>query len=184
MLAAEFAEKLREDDAPSVEDYVARHRHCGSELRELLLTILGLEQLKNQNGPGAAPTNFDSVEIKRLGDLKIVREIGRGGMGIVYEAIQESLDRTVAVKVLPKGRVQNTQALARFQREAKIAASLHHTNIVPVLGVGHEESHYYYVMQRVHGVGLDEVIKHLRDEETSNSASSSRPEVVVQSEPE
>ena len=178
VLAAEFAEKLREGDAPSVEDYVARHRHCGSELRELLLTILGLEQLKNQNGPGAAPTNFDSVEIKRLGDLKIVREIGRGGMGIVYEAIQESLDRTVAVKVLPKGRVQNTQALARFQREAKIAASLHHTNIVPVLGVGHEESHYYYVMQRVHGVGLDEVIKHLRDEETSNSASSSPPEDV------
>lgn len=160
-LAAEFAEKLRMGENPSVEDYITRNKDCGAELRELLLTIRAMEQLKDRND-SAFTTVFSKDCVKRLGDLRIVREIGRGGMGIVYEAVQESLGRTVAVKVLPKNRLDNEQSLARFQREARTAASLHHTNIVPVLGVGIDEGFYYYVMQFVQGVGLDEVICQLR----------------------
>src|SRR5207244_8960669 len=88
--------------------------------------------------------------------------IGRGGMGIVYEAEQESLGRRVAVKVLPHGPLLRDKQLRRFEREAKTAARLHHTNIVPVFGVGEQDGLHYYVMQFIRGVGLDAVIEALR----------------------
>jgi serine/threonine protein kinase len=87
------------------------------------------------------------------GEFRIVRELGRGGMGIVYEAFQESLNRHVAVKLL-----RLPADLARFRREAKAAGRLHHTNIVPVHGVGEHAGRHYYVMQYIVGRGLDEVL--------------------------
>lgn len=98
----------------------------------------------------------------RLGDFRIIREIGRGGMGIVYEAEQESLGRHVALKVLPAATLPSPQAIARFRREAQAAARLHHTNIVPVFGVGEEHGLHYYVMQYIHGRGLDSVLNSYR----------------------
>ena len=92
---------------------------------------------------------FDDIKLERLGDFRIVREIGRGGMGIVYEAEQESLGRRVAVKVLPRQSLLDSRHLARFEREARIAAGLHHTNIVQVHGVGEQDGYHYYVMQLV-----------------------------------
>ena len=83
-------------------------------------------------------------------------------MGIVYEALQESLGRHVALKVLPKSALLNPTYLERFRREAKAAARLHHTNIVPVFGVGEHEGLPYYVMQFIRGLGLDEVLDELR----------------------
>lgn len=171
VLAAEFAEALRLGENPSIDDYVAQNPDCGPELREMLLTILAMEQLKDHNEPSPPRTVFGSVEISRLGDLRIVREIGRGGMGIVYEAVQESLGRTVAVKVLPKHLLNSDKALARFQRESRTAAGLHHSNIVPVLGVGTDDGYHYYVMQFIRGVGLDEVIGHLRADDLMGSGS-------------
>ena len=70
--------------------------------------------------------------LKRLGDFELIREIGRGGMGIVYDARQVSLNRRVALKILPPGLGLTGQAVQRFEREAQAAAKLHHTNIVPV----------------------------------------------------
>ncbi len=88
------------------------------------------------------------------GEFRIVREIGRGGMGVVYEAYQGSLNRHVALKLLPRhGNV------ARFRREAQAAGRLHHTNIVPVFGVGEHEGRHFYVMQYIAGRGLDVVLK-------------------------
>jgi len=91
-----------------------------------------------------------------------VREVGRGGMGVVYEAQQESLGRHVALKVLPSAALMDRKKLQRFEREAKAAARLHHTNIVPVFGVGCEEGVHYYVMQFIQGLPLDEVLEALR----------------------
>ncbi len=103
----------------------------------------------------------DSVTARRLGDYRIVRELGRGGMGIVYEAEQVSLGRHVALKVLPKELLYHPKHRSRFEREAKAAAKLHHTNIVPVFGVGEDNGQSYYVMQFIHGLALNEVLSEL-----------------------
>src|SRR5262249_5193276 len=88
----------------------------------------------------------------------ILREVGRGGMGVVYEAQQLSLGRHVAIKVLPAHALLDPRHLARFQREARAAARLHHTNIVPVFGVGEEGGLHYYVMHIPPCLGPDEAL--------------------------
>lgn len=93
----------------------------------------------------------------RLADFRILRELGRGGMGVVYEAEQISLKRRVALKVLRFGAVSDPEAMTRFQREAETVASLHHTNIVPVFAVGVEKSVHYYAMQLIEGSSLREI---------------------------
>src|SRR5262249_51681052 len=90
------------------------------------------------------------------------REIGGGGMGVVYEAEQASLGRHVALKVLPGHVRLDAKLRERFRREARAAAQLHHTNIVPVFGVGEHEGTPYYVMQFIRGQALDEVLGELR----------------------
>jgi len=92
----------------------------------------------------------------------LIREIGRGGMGVVYEAEETKLSRRVAVKVLPGTALLDASQIQRFEREAKAAARLHHTNIVPVFGVGRQDEHAYYVMQYIEGSGLDVVLAELR----------------------
>ncbi|HLH29483.1 MAG TPA: protein kinase, partial [Acidimicrobiales bacterium] len=94
--------------------------------------------------------------------FRIVRAIGRGGMGIVYEAEEEALGRRVALKILPAGRLTDRRRIRRFEREARLAARLHHTHIVPVFGVGQHEGTHFYVMQYIEGRGLDAVLRELR----------------------
>src|SRR5438874_11246528 len=93
---------------------------------------------------------------------QILPELGRGGMGIVSEAQQLSLGRHVAIKVLPSQALLDPRQLSRFQREARSAAKLHHTNIVPVFGVGEQDGLHYYVMQYIQGLGLDVVLDELQ----------------------
>jgi serine/threonine protein kinase/WD40 repeat protein len=95
---------------------------------------------------------------EHLGDYRILREIGRGGMGVVYEAVQESLGRQVALKVLSQHRAVGSVELRRFEREAKAAALLHHTNIVPVFGVGEDQGVHYFAMQYIEGQSLETVL--------------------------
>jgi serine/threonine protein kinase/Tfp pilus assembly protein PilF len=98
---------------------------------------------------------------KRLGDFELLREIGRGGMGVVYEARQISLNRRVALKVLPPGLGLTEQAVKRFEREAQAAAKLHHTNIVPVHAIGQADGSHFYAMELIEGQPLSEVLRDL-----------------------
>jgi serine/threonine protein kinase/WD40 repeat protein len=99
---------------------------------------------------------------RRLGEYRILREIGRGGMGVVYEAVQESLGRHVALKVLPFSSLLGSTHLERFRREARAAAGLHHTNIVPVFGVGEDAGVHYFAMQYIEGQSLDRVLREVK----------------------
>jgi hypothetical protein len=100
-----------------------------------------------------------------LGDFRIVREVGKGGMGVVYEAEQISLRRRVALKVLPFAATMDPRHLRRFQNEAQAAACLHHTNIVPVYYVGCERGVHFYAMQFIDGQPLSELIHQWRQAE-------------------
>ena len=106
---------------------------------------------------GSGGTTPGDAVLEQWGDFRIVREIGRGGMGVVCEAYQGSLNRHVALKFLPE-----RGDLARFRREARAAARLHHTNIVPVFGVGEHGGRHYYVMQYIEGQGLDRLLERRR----------------------
>ncbi|MDG3006928.1 protein kinase domain-containing protein [Paludisphaera mucosa] len=109
----------------------------------------------------AGPAQEAPAPPRSFGDYRIVREVGRGGMGVVYEAWQVSLGRRVALKVLSHG-LGDARRRRRFEREARSAGRLHHTNIVPVFGVGEHEGTPYYVMQFITGVGLDAVLDRSR----------------------
>src|SRR5687767_616423 len=109
-----------------------------------------------------APDGTQSLCGQQLGDFEIVRELGRGGMGIVYEARQVSLNRKVALKVLSGGLGLTSKAIERFHREAEAAAKLHHTNIVPVYATGQQNGTHFYAMELIEGPSLDQVIKHMR----------------------
>jgi serine/threonine protein kinase len=112
---------------------------------------------KDAHRPGSMAPFFPVIP-----GFTFIREIGRGGMGVVYEADEEILGRRVALKVLPGGAISNPRQVERFRREAKAAARLHHTNIVPVFGVGEYAGQPYYVMEYIDGHGLDVVLKELR----------------------
>jgi WD40 repeat protein/serine/threonine protein kinase len=98
----------------------------------------------------------------QLGDYQIGREVGRGGMGIVYEARQISLNRRVALKVLPFAAALDERRLQRFRNEAQAAALLHHPNIVPIFGVGCDRGIHYYAMQFVEGQTLATLVAALK----------------------
>src|SRR5207248_3957145 len=111
----------------------------------------------------ASPAPVPAAELGELGDFRIVREIGRGGMGVVYEAVQISLGRRVALKVLPFAAAIDAKQLQRFKNEAQAAAHLQHTNIVPVYHVGCERGVHFYAMQFIEGQTLAAVIRELRE---------------------
>ena len=106
----------------------------------------------------------------RLGDFEVEEEIGRGGMGVVYRAVQVSLDRQVAIKILPFAALLDGRQLERFRNEARAAAMLKHPNIVSVLSVGYERGLHYYAMELVEGSSLAEILRTLADDEQSTSA--------------
>jgi WD40 repeat protein/serine/threonine protein kinase len=148
-------------------DALAGHDPQRAEhLRRLLPTLEKLADLgssatsDHQGGPPASDDPRTGLGV--LGDFRLLREVGRGGMGIVYEAQQLSLHRRVALKVLPFAAVTDPKQLQRFQVEAQAAAQLHHTNIVPVFAVGCERGVHYYAMQFIEGETLAHVIEELR----------------------
>ncbi len=163
VLAAEFIARQRSGGFPSVSEYAAKYPELAAEIQELFPAIAAVERLKvHKEEASGARVSLGAPKLERLGDFRILGEIGRGGMGIVYEAFQESLGRHVAVKVLPRQSLLNPRQVQRFRRESQTAARLHHTNIVPVFGVGEHEGFHYIVMQLIRGVGLEAILASLQ----------------------
>ena len=159
-LADEFATRHRNGEHVSIEDYAARYPEFAAEIRELFPSVVAMEALRQSKRARQAASQAPVPE--QLGDFRIVGEIARGGMGVVYEAEQLTLGRRVAVKVLPQRILASERDVQRFEREAQTAAKLHHTNIVPIFGVGEQDGVHYIVMQLIQGVGLDEVLSELK----------------------
>jgi eukaryotic-like serine/threonine-protein kinase len=165
-LVEEFAARLRRGERPALKEYADRYPELADEIRELFPAMVEVEQAKeichDWDEAERADASTSTPPPAQVGDYRIVREIGRGGMGIVYEAEQVSLGRRVALKVLPSPSGRDGTTLARFRREARASARLHHTNIVPVFEVGQDGEIRYYAMQFIHGQSLDSVIYELR----------------------
>ncbi|MDG1807118.1 MAG: serine/threonine-protein kinase [Pirellulaceae bacterium] len=165
VLVEEFTQQIRNGKTPNIADYQARLPECRDEIHELLSSVAMIEGLKDHPLSSSSSHRSPLEEImglERLGEYRIVRELGRGGMGIVLEAVHESLGRRVAIKVLPNRLVTEDKNVERFTREARAAAALHHTNIVSVFGLGHSDGYYYYVMEFIDGCSLDVVMASMR----------------------
>jgi serine/threonine protein kinase/WD40 repeat protein len=159
-VADEFLDRLDRGERPDVEEYAGRHPAFATVLRDVLGTLQLMRAAGSEPAPAGPPAPADQPG--RLGDFRIVREVGRGGMGIVYEAEQISLGRRVALKVLPFAAGLDARQLQRFRTEAQAAAQLHHTNIVPVYAVGCERGVHFYAMQFIDGQTLAALIRGLR----------------------
>lgn len=146
----EIMESVRRGQNPHVSEYISLHPQLEQQIRELVPMVSLVETVSSTEAGPQIPAS--------LGEYRILSELGRGGMGVVYRAVQESLGREVALKVLPDSLVRSGHARTRFLREAAAAASLHHTNIVPVFEVGEQDNTIFYAMQFIDGIGLDEVI--------------------------
>jgi eukaryotic-like serine/threonine-protein kinase len=128
-LAEEFAERFRRGERRSLQEYVDRLPEMAEEIREMFPAMVEVEQADGDARGDAVPPRPIAPHLRQIGDYRILREVGRGGMGVVYEAEQISLGRRVASKILLGQVVGDRKSLERFRREAKSAARLHHTNI-------------------------------------------------------
>lgn len=156
LLIEEFLALHRKGEPVTPEVFAEQHADYEAQLLELLPTLLALEDVKrDRQSSGSGQTRVSLPKLDRLGDFRIEGELGRGGMGVVFEAVQESLDRRVALKVLPQASLLTGNQLERFRREAQIAARLHHSNIVPVYGSGESDGYHWYAMQYLKGQSLD-----------------------------
>ena len=185
LLSEEFSERLRRGESPSIDDYVQQYPEHSALIRSIFPSLMLVERvsagtrdssvggsdrssnvgngrmnLGADRSTGALGSELSSVELpESFGDFEVIRRIGSGGMGVVYEAIQRSLQRHVALKVMNAIASEKPQNKMRFRREAESAAGLHHTNIVPVFGIGEDHGLQYYAMQLIEGISLHEVIE-------------------------
>lgn len=161
---AEYQAVIESGRRPTRQEFVGRYPEIASELSAFLagLAFVNAGAAHVAAEAGIAPDNPVGSLTRPLGDFRLLKEIGRGGMGVVYEAMQLSLGRRVAVKVLPLASALDPRHLQRFRNEAHAAAQLHHANIVPVFAVGHERAVHFYAMQLIEGRSLADVIRYLR----------------------
>ena len=161
MACQEYIGLVRQGNEPSINEFASRYPELAAEIRDVLPTVMLLEQARSETRQkrrdGRVARGPESIE--SLGDYRILNELGRGGMGIVYEAYQESLDRVVALKVLPR-QVMAHHKTDKFLAEAKIVAQLHHSNIVPVYTVGLDQGVCFYAMEKLDGNSIDQFIDH------------------------
>ena len=165
-IADEFLQRRRNGEKPKVDEFVKANPDIAEPLGDFLKMILMVDDCADQteilSSRKPLSESSDASSFPTIPDYEIIREVGRGGMGIVYEAQQLSLDRTVALKILPESLFHHPQAIERFELEAKSAARLHHSHIVPVFDVGQQAQNRFYTMQFIEGQSLDLVIDSIR----------------------
>jgi hypothetical protein len=175
----DYLAALERGAPPDKSALLAAHPELADDLEACLAS---LDFIRRAAGPDDLPCDSPASAPSPglLGDFRIIREAGRGGMGVVYEAEQVSLGRRVALKVLPFAAALDPRQLARFRLEAQAAAQLHHTNIVPVFSVGVERGVHYYAMQFIDGRSLADVIRELRParEPAATDPPGTRPRVA------
>jgi tetratricopeptide (TPR) repeat protein len=160
-----YLAELERGVPPDPAQLLARHPELAEPLKEYLASLEFLHRaaLSLRGGPAPDPgPGACLADLGRLGDFQLVREVGRGGMGVVYEAVQISLGRRVALKVLPFASTLDPRQLQRFQNEARAASPLHHPGIVPVYATGCERGVHYFAMQLIDGQTLAHFIRDLR----------------------
>ncbi len=151
-LADEFLTRYRRGENPRISDYANRRPDLAPEIRRLFPTLIVLEKCGTT---ADAPTRLPSgTAPEQVGEYRIVGRIGEGGMGVVYEAVQEPLGRRVALKFLRTGAAGSVQR-ERFLRETQAAARLSHPHIVTLYGTGEHDGVPYYAMQMIRGQGLE-----------------------------
>ena len=164
-IAERFLTRLRAGEEVSIEQYQQRYPEHATQIAALFPTLLLMEDIKPpQTESRRLHDSADTLlerNLKRLGDYKIVRRIGYGGMGIVYEAEQESLGRRVAIKVFAPTLFTSARQIRRFKREAQAAAKLSHPHILPLFDSGNADGLLYYVMPYVEGESLRERLERL-----------------------
>jgi serine/threonine protein kinase len=170
-LSYELTELVEKFQGFNLESFVEKHPLYADELRRLYPAIRAMVNLAGEQGetPTELGMHKEGVAVC-LGDYRLVRQVGQGGMGVVFEAEQMSLFRTVAVKILPFASLWPESVLARFANEVRMAASLEHPNIVPIYGVGCERGVNFYAMKLIDGCSLADVIRR-----RESFASSSQP---------
>ena len=165
-VAGEFSERLARGELPEIDEYLTRYPQIAEWIRDVFPAIQALQGPAAVNGAshGRRKPWTELGEHQRLGDFLIQREVGRGGMGIVYEALQLSMGRRVALKILPLTTLTDERRLKRFQNEIRAVATLSHPNIVSIYSVGEEQGVHYYAMQLIRGQSLADVISQARQQ--------------------
>ncbi|HVC96076.1 MAG TPA: serine/threonine-protein kinase, partial [Pirellulales bacterium] len=165
-VVGEYLERLERGLAPDRGEYLRRYPELAGPIAQCLealeLVRAGTPRATAAADRAGAVGHVSEQAPRSLGDFQIVRELGRGGMAVVYEAMQLSLGRRVALKVLPFAATFDARQLQRFKNEAQAAALLHHTNIVPIYAVGCERGVHFYAMQLIEGQSLAVLIRQLR----------------------
>lgn len=182
-LVESLTQRLQNGEPIDIGRVVAEHPEHADRLKQVLPSLQVLADFGSSVEDGSQENSrcgAGEAIPGMLGDFRLLQEIGRGGMGIVYEAEQISLDRKVALKVLPFAGMLDPRHLQRFKNEARAAAGLHHPNIVPVYAVGSDRGMHYYAMQHIEGSTLAEVIGALRvgDQGPGTGAPDGSPSVV------
>jgi len=174
-LFQQFEQELLQAADPFVvlHRYLSLYPELGEKLRELAEAVQMLQAAPFRQAPQDGPTRGESACPLRFGPYRVVRSIGRGGMGEVYEAVEEPLSRRVAVKTIRRSQTTSPSLLLRFDRERRTLARLHHTNIVPIFATGHEGDLLYFAMPYLSGASLGQVIKTARSHESPGAGLSS-----------
>jgi serine/threonine protein kinase len=165
VLVSRFSDAVRRGEHPSIDEYADRFREWAPQIRDLFPLIQSLERWKSDKEVECLKRSVpDEFPVRQLGRYRLLHELGRGGMGIVFEAVHDVSGKRFALKLLPwRFAADMHRWEERFRREATTIARLRHPGIVQVFSFGTYEGYCYYVMQLVEGVSLDWIIRRLRE---------------------